>query len=69
MNALRVARHSLELGDVAALNTTHHFNYLFGHKTVEAGGGGCLAAWLAGRFGLLNFRHSFRRCFACAANR
>lgn len=28
-----------ELFDVAALNTTHHFNYLFGHKTVEVQAG------------------------------
>lgn len=27
------------LFDVAALNTTHHFNYLFDHKTVETKGG------------------------------
>lgn len=58
MNALRVARHShccpawsLEFGDVAALNTTHHFNYLFGHKTVKAGGGGCLAVLGCSTFG------------------
>lgn len=63
MNALRVALHWPccparlgWLGDVAALNTTHHFNYLFGHKTVEAGGGGWpfWAAQLSAQFSLFS---------------
>jgi len=40
--------------DVAALNTTHHFNYLFGHKTVEVEGG----ATVRGRNGQLSAQFS-----------
>lgn len=57
----------LSLRDVAALNTTHHFNYLFGHKKVETGGGGGQPFWplclLLDVFGTV----FARRCCCCSA--
>lgn len=57
----------LSLRDVAALNTTHHFNYLFGHKKVETGGGGGQPFWplclLLAVFGTV----FARRCCCCSA--